>query len=255
MSDAQPLGLVMNGDAEPQLDFPRNVQAQQGQDQVVAVAGGQAVPLQQVMNEDGEDVEMSGMIKQLHNETVAFFAAQTYVNPVVPRFYYISVYYLYKMDLKKGLRPVKLYELAELVKRSIQDACPHLIVPEFPSLQQVVEALQYLEGGTRESAEGQNFSAFREFSCVFVNYLVFAKALYERDRSPPPYMHFLHQFCILFYKFNSGTIENKYQWKICELMRPQFPSLPSAHFNCIYTAITKFVQNYDLFVTFSPRSL
>ncbi|EGT53402.1 hypothetical protein CAEBREN_13526 [Caenorhabditis brenneri] len=128
---------------------------------------------------------MSGMIKQLHNETGAFFVVQTFVNPVVPRFYYTSVYYLYIMDLKKGLRPVKLYELAELVV-------------SFRS-----RLLEIVSLNLRRIVEAQHLRRLLTLDC--------SRVFFSSTSCGG-------SFCILFYKYNSETTENKYQWKICELL-------------------------------------
>uniref|UniRef100_A0A1I7TT20 CYCLIN domain-containing protein n=1 Tax=Caenorhabditis tropicalis TaxID=1561998 RepID=A0A1I7TT20_9PELO len=110
-----------------------------------------AFDLQKTLIPGAEDVELIGQMISLIEETATYLYLVAYKQkqtPQLPCFYGSSFYYLYKLAIKRGQRPIYLYHLAEIAKLRVQETLPGIgdkIV--FPSLKEVVEHFQRFEKG------------------------------------------------------------------------------------------------------------
>ncbi|EGT41207.1 hypothetical protein CAEBREN_19980 [Caenorhabditis brenneri] len=246
-----------------QQPLPNVLPNRAAQNLLRAVEQGQWIPvhmipelarqMQPMLIPGAEDLQLLHLMLDLVQTTSTYMSyyLSNHAMFECPTFYSTSVYYIYKLALKRRQNPVYLDTLAVVVKRRLRDLFPHAAyLPNLPSLQQIIISNHFYEGGVQGIYGFQKERAWNRFEKVLGEAYSYI-GTYHQCHGTTPNVDFLYQFAILYTKYNGGVGREQFHNAACNYLRTNLPQVGQEFFRQLSHGFQNTLTLQDMAVTFA----
>ncbi|CAL2037891.1 unnamed protein product [Caenorhabditis brenneri] len=212
-----------------------------------------AIQCQRMLIPGAEDVNLIGQMMTLKDETISYMWVMSVTNQQLvnwPKFYETTVYYIYKLACKRGQRPIYINHLADVMRaRLVQNYPPMVSIRPPMSLKEIVEYYSKWEGGSGEEFQKTRDQVWQTYENVIGEAYQYCKNYQQIQGKPPPSLHFMIKFCILFQKFNKSRTDSFDASVFTRLARHLHHIIPKEYFETVAGQLTTGLRNPQCTVT------